>query len=69
MLKLDFLIFTLFSFQEFEEQIKNKERCIDKMKEELATLRKKRKECDSDFAKLTKRIHSCENAMKALPNL
>ena len=39
------------------------------MRQELGALRKKRKECDSDYARLTKRINSCENAMKALPNL
>ena len=54
---------------EYDIQIKNKERYIEKMKGELQALQKKRKECDSDYAKIAKRIHSCENAMKALPNL
>lgn len=38
------------------------------MKQELNTLKKKRKECDLDFERLRKRMHSCENAMKELPN-
>ena len=38
------------------------------MKQELSTLRNKRKECDEDFGRLKKRMHSCENAMKELPS-
>lgn len=38
------------------------------MRQDLNTLRNKRKECDEDFDRLRKRMHSCENAMKELPN-
>ncbi|XP_028391647.1 uncharacterized protein LOC114516386 [Dendronephthya gigantea] len=54
---------------EIDIQIKNKEHCIQKMKQELSTLKNKRKECDSDFERLKKRMHSCESAMKELPSL
>jgi hypothetical protein len=39
------------------------------MRQELNSLKKKRKECDGDFERLKKRMHSCESAMKELPNL
>lgn len=55
-------------FIEIDVQIKKKENSIEKMKQELNTLKKKRKECDLDFERLRKRMHSCENAMKELPN-
>ena len=64
-----FILSFLSDSLEIDVQIKNKEHCIQKMKQELNSLKKKRKECDDDFERLKKRMHSCESAMKELPNL
>ena len=68
--KRRYLLYTivLFSFSEIDSQISTKLKEIDRMKLEVATLKSKRKRCDEECGKLNKRLMSCHNALRELPN-
>lgn len=54
--------------KEIDSQISTKLKEIDRMKLEVASLKSKRKRCDEECGKLNKRLKSCHNALKELPN-